>query len=81
MEVPCKIYIDSNKDDIEEETSILRTVKMRNLKNIRYEQWTPPSHQIITATAWENDSNFLCTFGPSEESALIELVRVNPASK
>jgi elongator complex protein 1 len=55
---------------------------MRNLRNIRYEQWSPPSQfqgRSLTAATWDlaNDSNFLCTFGPSEENALIELVRVN----
>jgi elongator complex protein 1 len=53
---------------------------MRNLKNIRYEQWIPPvQERPLTAATWDlsNDSNFLCTFGPSEENALIELVRVD----
>jgi hypothetical protein len=57
---------------------------MRNLRNVRYEQWNPQSQErSITATTWDlaNDSNFLCTFGPSEEDALIELIRVDPASK
>ena len=59
---------------------------MRNLRNIRYEQWDRPAQfqeRSLTAAAWDlsNDSNFLCTFGPSEENALIELVRVDLNSK
>ncbi|KAG0652209.1 iki3 [Hyphodiscus hymeniophilus] len=54
---------------------------MRNLRNIRYVHWSSHSQRRITAVAWENDLTFLCSFGPSEENALIELVRINPASK
>ncbi|TVY18310.1 Elongator complex protein 1 [Lachnellula arida] len=53
---------------------------MRNLRNTRYEQWSPPSQfegRPLTAATWDlaNDS-VLCTFGPTESNALIELVRV-----
>lgn len=57
---------------------------MRNLKNIRSEQWIPPVRfqgRHITATAWDliNDS-ILCTIGPTEENALLELVRIDTKS-
>jgi elongator complex protein 1 len=53
---------------------------MRNLRNTRYEQWSPPAQfegRPLTAATWDlaNDS-VLCTFGPTENNALIELVRV-----
>ncbi|TVY86739.1 Elongator complex protein, partial [Lachnellula willkommii] len=53
---------------------------MRNLRNTRYEQWSPPSQfegRPLTAATWDlaNDS-VLCTFGPTGSNALIELVRV-----
>ncbi|KAG9229092.1 elongator complex protein-like protein 1 [Amylocarpus encephaloides] len=53
---------------------------MRNLRNIRYEPWTPPSQfhgRPVTAATWDlaTDSG-ICAFGPSEDSSVIELVRV-----
>lgn len=57
---------------------------MRNLRNVRFEQWVPQSKEReITAATWDlsNESGFLCTFGPSEGNALIELVRVDSISK
>ena len=53
---------------------------MRNLRNIRYDGWLLPSHfreRSVTAAAWDQaNDKILCTLGPSEEDALIELVRV-----
>lgn len=53
---------------------------MRNLRNVLYEQWEPPAEfqeRPLTASAWDlaNDS-ILCSFGPTETDALIELVRI-----
>ena len=57
---------------------------MRNLRNILHEQWKPPTQfqgRPLTASAWDlaNDS-VLCTFGPTETDALIELVRIKTKS-
>jgi elongator complex protein 1 len=57
---------------------------MRNLRNILYEKWEPPAQfhgRSLTASAWDlaNDS-VLCTFGPTETDALIELVRIKTNS-
>ncbi|CZR59702.1 related to killer toxin insensitive protein 3 [Phialocephala subalpina] len=54
---------------------------MRNLRNTRYDRWKPPAQfegRPLTAATWDlvNDS-VLCTFGPTENDALIELLRVN----
>jgi elongator complex protein 1 len=55
---------------------------MRNLKNIRYEQGKPPVQfhgKPLTAATWDladPDDSVLCTFGPTPDNALIELVRV-----
>ncbi|CAG8976503.1 hypothetical protein HYALB_00006000 [Hymenoscyphus albidus] len=58
---------------------------MRNLRNIRYEPWTPPTQfhgRPVSAATWDlaNDS-IICTFGPSEDNAVIELVRVQTDPK
>ncbi|TVY55794.1 Elongator complex protein, partial [Lachnellula suecica] len=58
---------------------------MRNLRNIQYEQWRPSAQfegRPFTAATWDlaNDS-VLCTFGPTESNALIELVRVQTKAK
>jgi elongator complex protein 1 len=54
---------------------------MRNLRNIRYDGWSLPSHfreRSITAATWDLASDsVLCTLGPSEDDALIELVRID----
>jgi hypothetical protein len=70
------------KNDIEHRAALVGTVKMRNLRNIRHEQWSPPAHfqgRPLTAATWDlaNDS-VLCAFGPTEDNALLELVRVKP---
>ena len=62
----------------------LRIEKMRNLKNVLYENWEPPAQfrgRLLTASTWDlsNDS-VLCTFGPTETDALIELVRITTKS-
>ncbi len=52
---------------------------MRNLKNTRYDEWKAAARFVgrpLTAANFANDS-VLCTFGPTENDALIELVRVN----
>jgi elongator complex protein 1 len=55
---------------------------MRNLRNIRLECGEPPSHfdgRPLTSATWDlagSDDCVLCTFGPTPENALIELVRV-----
>lgn len=57
---------------------------MRNLRNTQYAQCKPPAQfqgRPLTAATWDlaNDA-VLCTFGPSEDDALIELVRVSTRS-
>lgn len=54
---------------------------MRNLRNTRFDRWTAAEQfegRPLTATTWDlaNDS-VLCTFGPTENDPLIQLVRVN----
>jgi elongator complex protein 1 len=48
---------------------------MRNLRNIRYNVWG--NAVAVTSACWDpaNDEA-LCTIGPTEEKATIELVRV-----
>jgi elongator complex protein 1 len=57
---------------------------MRNLRNVLYENWEPPAQflgRLLTASTWDlaNDA-VLCTFGPTEKDALIELVRIKRKS-
>jgi elongator complex protein 1 len=58
---------------------------MRNLRNIRYEPWTPPTQfhgRPVTAATWDlANESIVCTFGPSEDNAVIELVRVKTTPK
>lgn len=52
---------------------------MRNLSNILHSTWdSPPAiHRPITATAWDGSTDSLIVaYGPSEDDASIELVRV-----
>lgn len=55
---------------------------MRNLRNIRYERGDPPAQfqgRPLTSATWDladSDDSVICTFGPTAEDALIELVRV-----
>lgn len=54
---------------------------MRNLRNIRHDGWSLPTQfndRSVTAATWDlaNDS-VLCTLGPSEQDALIQLIRVD----
>jgi elongator complex protein 1 len=54
---------------------------MRNLRNIRHDGWSLPTQfneRSVTAATWDlaNDS-ILCTLGPSEQDALIQLIRVD----
>ncbi|KAK6604949.1 elongator complex protein (IKI3 family protein) [Botrytis cinerea] len=58
---------------------------MRNLRGIQYEQWKPPAqyqNRPITAAAWDlaNDA-VVCTVGPTEHDAVIQLIRVKTTSK
>ncbi|CRK14259.1 hypothetical protein BN1708_017247, partial [Verticillium longisporum] len=52
---------------------------MRNLRNIRFGQW---SHADVTSTCWDpaND-DLLCTVGPTEARATIDLVRISDQNK
>lgn len=73
------------KYDIEVRSTSSKTVKMRNLRNVRYDGWSLPTQfreRSVTAATWDlaNDS-VLCTLGPTENDALIELVRVDARSK
>lgn len=55
---------------------------MRNLRNTRYEEGIPPAQfrgRPLTAATWDladSDDSVVCTFGPTPENPLIELVRV-----
>ena len=74
----------SHEDDLEELNTTLRIEKMRNLRNVLYENWEPPAQfrgRLLTASTWDlaNDS-VLCTVGPTETDALIELVRITTKS-
>ncbi|KAF4621520.1 hypothetical protein G7Y89_g14553 [Cudoniella acicularis] len=57
---------------------------MRNLRNVRYEPWMPPSafrDKHVTAATWDlANESILCTFGPYRDSSLVELVRVKAKS-
>ncbi|KAH8596498.1 elongator complex protein-like protein 1 [Bisporella sp. PMI_857] len=58
---------------------------MRNLRNIRAQQWHLPTHfqgRSMTASTWDlaNDS-ILCTVGPTQDKPLIELIRIDIASE
>jgi hypothetical protein len=58
---------------------------MRNLRNIRYEPWTPPAQfngRPVTGATWDlTNESIVCTFGPSEDNSVIELVRVKTIPK
>ncbi|KAM0325355.1 hypothetical protein ACHAQA_007340 [Verticillium albo-atrum] len=52
---------------------------MRNLRNIRFGQW---SRADITSTCWDPaKDDLLCTVGPTETRANIELVRISDRSQ
>ncbi|KAM0286066.1 hypothetical protein ACHAQH_001074 [Verticillium albo-atrum] len=52
---------------------------MRNLRNIRFGQW---SHADITSTCWDPAKDeLLCTVGPTETRATIDLVRISDRSQ
>lgn len=66
--------------DIEVLKRSWKELNMRNLRNTRYDQWSPPSQlegRPLTGAAWDlaNDS-VICAFGPSETDPLVQLVRV-----
>ena len=54
---------------------------MRNLRNIKFDIWRSPedySIRPVTAVAWDSASgDAILTYGPSEEDALVELVRAS----
>ncbi|KAJ8060085.1 hypothetical protein OCU04_011695 [Sclerotinia nivalis] len=58
---------------------------MRNLRGIQYEQWKPPAqyqNRPVTAAAWDlADDAVVCTVGPTENDAVIQLIRVETNSK
>ncbi|KAH6688566.1 elongator complex protein [Plectosphaerella plurivora] len=48
---------------------------MRNLRGIRHDKW---DHPDVTATCWDPAKDeILCTIGPTEQTATIELVRLS----
>lgn len=55
---------------------------MRNLRNIRFDQDQVPADfkgRPLTSVAWDladSDDTLICTFGPTIEDVVIELVRV-----
>ncbi|KAJ5907824.1 hypothetical protein N7495_000506 [Penicillium taxi] len=52
---------------------------MRNLRNIRLQETHLQGGLPLTATAWDTSSDsIVCTFGPSENSPVIELRRKRP---
>jgi len=52
---------------------------MRNLRNVRLQETQVESQLPLTATAWDTSSDsIVCTFGPSEQNAVIELRRKCP---
>ena len=59
---------------------------MRNLRNIRFEQEQPPAQfqgRPLTSVTWDladSDDSLICTFGPTSEDAVVELVRVRTNS-
>lgn len=49
---------------------------MRNLRNVRLQETQVSGELPLTATAWDTSSDsVVCTFGPSEQSPVIELRR------
>lgn len=52
---------------------------MRNLRNVRLQETPVQSALPLTATTWDTSSDsIICTFGPSEQNAVIELRRKRP---
>ncbi|KAJ5745380.1 hypothetical protein N7520_010562 [Penicillium odoratum] len=52
---------------------------MRNLKNVRLQETRVQGDLPLTATAWDTSSDsVVCTFGPSQDSPVIELRRKRP---
>lgn len=52
---------------------------MRNLRNVRLQETQVQGSLPLTATAWDTSSDsVVCTFGPSEQSPVIELRRKRP---
>lgn len=52
---------------------------MRNLRNVRLQETQVQGNLPLTATAWDTSSDaVICTFGPSETNAIIELRRKRP---
>ncbi|RKF59894.1 Elongator complex protein 1 [Golovinomyces cichoracearum] len=55
---------------------------MKNLRNTHYNKWKIPDARQITAIAWDVATDtILCTIGPSENDAVIELIRTDMKSK
>lgn len=52
---------------------------MRNLRNVRLQETQVQGTLPLTATTWDISSDsIICTFGPSEQNAIIELRRKRP---
>lgn len=52
---------------------------MRNLRNVRLQETQVEGQLPLTATAWDiSTDSVVCTFGPSEQNAVIELRRKRP---
>ncbi|KAJ5570934.1 hypothetical protein N7535_004594 [Penicillium sp. DV-2018c] len=52
---------------------------MRNLRNVRLAETHLESELLLTATAWDTASDsVVCTFGPTENSAILEVRRKRP---
>lgn len=54
---------------------------MRNLKGVKYEQWKT-ARRPVTAATWDAEEDCaVCTAGPTEDDALVELFRIDNVSK
>ncbi|CCF35620.1 hypothetical protein CH063_07360 [Colletotrichum higginsianum] len=51
---------------------------MRNLRNIRFSAWEQQQDVTVTACCWDPAKDeLLCTTGPTEAKATVELVRLS----
>lgn len=59
---------------------------MRNLRNTRFDKSQPPAQfhgRPLTSITWDladSDDTLICTFGPTIEDVVIELVRIRTNS-
>ena len=55
---------------------------MRNLRNVHRSVLASPPGLVLTASAWDPGTDFLiCAYGPTKDSALIQLKRWNSATQ